>query len=72
MGPAGPGGAGASFVHNQTTPAATWTITHGLGRIPFSVQLVIGGFEVFTDCQIDATHVVLTFPSSETGAAYIL
>lgn len=59
-------------MHQQTTPAATWTITHGLGRIPFNVQLVIGGFVVYTDAQLDATHVVLTFPSSESGEAYIL
>jgi hypothetical protein len=59
-------------VHAQSTPAATWTITHGLGRVPHSVQILIGGQEVFTDCQLDATHVVLTFPSPETGEAHIL
>jgi hypothetical protein len=59
-------------VHVQSTPAATWTIAHGLGRIPHNVQIIIGGQEVFTDTTLDAVHVVLTFPSSESGEAHIL
>lgn len=68
----GPTGSAAAYVHSQPSPASTWTITHGLGRIPHSVQILIGGQEVFTDSQIDATYVVLTFPSPESGEAHIL
>lgn len=71
-GPPGAAGEGVAYVHQQTTPAATWTITHGLGRVPHGVQILIGGEEVFTDTEIDATHVVLTFPSPETGEAHII
>lgn len=71
-GPAGPAGSGASYVHLQPTPASTWTILHGLGRVPHNVQILIGGEEVFTDTTIDATHVVLTFPSPVSGEAHIL
>lgn len=71
-GPAGPAGDGTAYVHTQTSPASTWTITHGLGRVPHNVQILIDGVEVFTDTTIDATYVVLTFPSPESGVAYIL
>jgi hypothetical protein len=71
MGPAGPPGGGAS-VHTQASPAATWSITHGLGRVPHAVTVYIGGEQVFTDCQVDATTVVLTFPSPMTGEAHVL
>lgn len=70
-GPTGPTGASA-YVHVQSSPAATWSITHGLGRVPHGVQILIAGEEVFTDTQIDAVHVVLTFPSPLSGEAHIL
>lgn len=71
-GPPGADGSGASYVHTQDTPAATWTVIHGLGRVPHNVQILIGGEEVFTDTQIDATQVVITFPSPTTGVAHII
>lgn len=71
-GPAGPPGSGAAFVHAQTTPASTWTIAHDLGRIPNAVTVYIGGQVVVTDTTVDATHVVLEFPSPETGEVHIL
>jgi len=71
-GPPGEAGSGSVYVHTQSTPAATWTITHGLGRVPHNVQVLIGGVEVFTDTTLDAVHVVLEFPTPVTGEAHIL
>jgi hypothetical protein len=59
-------------VHTQATPVATWTIEHGLGRIPHSVTVYIGGQQVLIDAAVDATYVVLEFPSPESGEAHIL
>jgi hypothetical protein len=70
-GPPGPPGGGV-FVHDQTSPAATWTIAHGLGRKPHAVSIFIDGQPVLTDTTADDTHVVVEFPSPETGEAHIL
>lgn len=68
----GPPGAGVAYVHVQSSPAATWSVIHGLGRVPHNVQVLIGGVEVFTDTQIDDTAVTLTFPSPESGEVHIM
>lgn len=59
-------------VHPQATPAATWTISHGLGRVPHAVTLYVGGEVVDTDTHVDAASVVLTFPTPTAGEAHIL
>jgi len=75
VGPQGPAGpAGASFVHTQTTPAATWTIVHNLNTVLSVVLLIdsIPGEPVFTDITYpDLNTVVVTWPSPETGKAYL-
>lgn len=71
-GPAGPPGTGGSYVHTQSSPASTWTIAHGFDRIPHSVTIYIGGRMVLTDYTVDDTHVVVEFPSPETGEVHIL
>lgn len=71
-GPAGPPGIGGALVHVQSTPAATWTIPHGFARIPHSVTVYIGGQQVLIDATVDATYVVLEFPSPESGEVHIL
>lgn len=68
----GPAGDSVAYVHQQTSPAATWTIPHGLGREPHMVTVFQNGEQVFTDTDVDPVHVVLTFPSPETGEAHIL
>ena len=67
----GPSGDAAVVVHQQTVPASTWSIVHGLGRKPHLVAIYQNGFQVFTDTEIDPVNVVLTFPSPETGEAHI-
>jgi hypothetical protein len=59
-------------VHEQTVPAATWSITHGLLHIPHSVVVYVDGVLVLTDTEVSAVHVVLTFPSPVAGEAHIL
>lgn len=72
QGPAGP--AGASFVHNQIAPAATWTIVHNLNTVLSTVLLIdsIPGEPVYTDVTYpDLNTVVVTWPSPESGKAYL-
>lgn len=67
-GPAGPPGpTGGAVVHQQTTPAATWTVPHTLGRLPL-VQLVVGGQVVLTDLDVTTTQAVATWPQPTTGS----
>lgn len=73
VGPPGPSAPGVTvYVHTQSTPAATWTISHGLGRVPHGVTVYISGELVDTDVDVDATTVVLTFSSPMAGEAHIL
>lgn len=73
-GPQGPAGAagGEGTVFPQPTPAGTWTIPHGLGRIPHGVTVYVAGELVDTDTHVDATYVVLNFASPTSGEAHIL
>lgn len=71
-GPTGPSGSGG-FVHNQSTPAATWTITHDLGRAPLNCEVSIGDEVVYTDVDYpDTETVVLTFASPQSGTARLI
>lgn len=71
-GPPGAAGSGAFYVHTQGTAAGTWTIPHGLGRIPHAVTVYIAGELVDTDTHVDAIYVVLTFAAPAAGVAHIL
>ncbi|MBF6277070.1 LtfC-like domain-containing protein [Nocardia nova] len=71
-GPQGPpgGGAGSGFEYVQSTPAATWTISHGFGRTPYSLLVVVGGQLVIPDAEFpDSDTAVLTFASPTAGRA---
>ncbi len=48
-GPAQSGAAGAVYVHNQSAPAATWTINHNLGFRPSIELWDSGGAEFNAD-----------------------
>lgn len=75
QGPPGPPGSagGASVTHNQTTPAATWTINHAISILAPTVVILLTGETrpVETDIDYFVGQVVLTFPSPATGTAYI-
>lgn len=74
-GPAGPAGApgGAPFLYDRGgVAAATWTITHGLGRRVHVTVLDDDGTEVGTDIiQPDLNTVIATFAEPRTGQAVI-
>ena len=70
------GGSGATrYVHTQTSPAAQWTIPHGLAAPTEPVILLdgLGGQPVYTDTVHDtaARTTTLTFPTPVTGKAYL-
>lgn len=57
----------------QATPAATWTILHGLQRFPAAITIRIGDEEVDTDQDCpDENTLVLTFSSPQTGTVEVI
>jgi hypothetical protein len=71
--PVPPGGTGdLSYTHNQSVPAATWNITHSLGKFPSvtaidSVGNVVEGSIVY----IDVNNLTISFVSAFSGKAYL-
>jgi len=63
--------AGASYIHNQSTSASTWTISHNLGFFP-SVNVVdSGGTTVIGDVSyITENQVSISFSAAFGGKAY--
>lgn len=63
------GGAGASIVYTQASPAASWPIEHNLGRFP-GVSVVVGLEAVLADVTyIDVNHLVVVFAVPTAGTA---
>lgn len=78
QGPAGPQGppgpaAGEGIVYEQATPAASWPITHGLGR-PVGIVIRLASGEIVNTSvdQSDLNVAVLTFPAPESGKALVI
>lgn len=70
-GPTGPSG-GTAFVHQQTVAAATWIITHNLGRLP-AVVLVLQGTPQYTDVQyVSPNQITVTWPTPTVGEAHLI
>ena len=74
----GGGGSGGgtqvlSFVHNQSTVAATWTVNHNLGWYPnVTVLDSAGGTVVEGDvAHLTTNQLRLTFSGAFTGQAYL-
>lgn len=59
------------IIWDQSTPAATWTIQHSLGRNP-DVTVYVDDEQVFTDVEATSTHVVIVFPYPRAGVAILL
>lgn len=71
-GPVGPAG-GEGVVHVQSTPAATWTVTHSLGRVPFGSEVLIDDQVVIADVEYpDESTVVVTFAAPQQGSIRII
>jgi hypothetical protein len=63
--------AGASYIHNQSTSAATWTISHNLGFFPSVSVVDNGGNMVIGDVlYITENQVSISFSASFGGKAY--
>lgn len=72
-GPQGPpGSGGASYIHDQVTPSATWVIVHNLNFFPNVTVEDSGGNEHYPDIVYDsANQVTLTFNAVNGGKAYL-
>ena len=74
IGPSGPSGASAStYTHTQSSPQASWTITHNLGYNPGGVSVVdSAGSKCYGDVVfISENQLVINFNSAFSGKAYI-
>lgn len=68
------GGTGGdlSYIHIQSTPAASWTITHGLGKHPSVTVVDSAQTEVIGDVTyIDANSLRVDFNGGFSGNAYL-
>lgn len=78
QGPTGPQGlpgaaGGTVYVHNQTTPAATWIIDHNVGRKVSVTLYDDSGNVVITDIQHGTVNqATVTWSSPTTGSALIV
>jgi hypothetical protein len=73
-GPKGDAGiSGGHYVHTQSVPSASWTITHDLGYYPGGVSIVdSGGTKVYGDVTfISQSTLVVTFNAAFSGKAYL-
>ncbi|MGE3690244.1 MAG: hypothetical protein AB7F98_02550 [Novosphingobium sp.] len=70
IGPPGPSGSGsgaAAPVRIDASLAATWILSHSLGRIP-TVQVYLTGDEpVIADVAVTTSQITVTFPSPQQG-----
>lgn len=66
-GPQGPAGAGSAPLRLDAPLAATWALSHALGRVP-TVQVYLStGESVLTDVTATTTQITVTFPSPQQG-----
>ena len=60
------------YTHEQTTPSATWTITHNLGKRPSVTVVDSGGNEWQTAVEhVSANQCIARFSSAFSGRAYL-
>lgn len=70
-GPTGPPG-GSTYTHTQSTPAASWAITHNLGRYPQVTVVDTAGVRLFPDLTYDSLNTVtVTHAAPTAGSAYM-
>lgn len=66
----GPGGSSA-YIHNQTTPSASWTVTHGLNRYA-GVTIYVSGEVVLADvAYTDPNSVTVVLAQPTSGVAVV-
>ena len=70
-GPPGPPG-GGTYTYIQSTPSASWAITHNLARFPSVTVVDTTNREVDGDVQyVDNNNVLLTFSAPFSGEAFL-
>lgn len=68
-GPPGAPGSGSVYQHTQSTPSASWYITHGLGHYPL-VDVVVDNRPGLADVEhVDVNTISVTFPEPTVGFA---
>ena len=73
VGPQGAPGVVVPILHEQTTPASSWLIAHGLGRLPTVTLIDEDGYSWSPDVRyVDDNTVMLFFPAPTTGKASLL
>ena len=67
----GTGGSGdTSYLHTQSTPAATWNINHNLGKYPAVNMMDLSNNVMYGDItHIDTNNTVITLSGSMSGKA---
>lgn len=70
--PGEPGSGSTAYTHEQITPAALWTITHGLGFYPNVTVVDSAGSGVEGEVvYLDMNSLTVTFTSAFGGFAYL-
>lgn len=60
------------FLYSQVAPAATWTISHGLGTKPSVTIVADDGSELIAEVEYpDDQTTVITFGQPYSGLAYL-
>lgn len=63
-------GGDLNYVHNQTVPAVTWNVTHGLGKIPSCTIIDSAGDYILADVAYpDNNTVTINLTGSMAGRA---
>lgn len=74
QGPAGPPGAlgsDAHYIHEQMSASASWTISHGLGKVPVIMVIDSAGSEVEGRTSVVSLNVLqVDFSAPFSGTAY--
>lgn len=64
-------GSDLTYVHDQTTPSASWTVAHGLSKFPSAVIVDSAGTVVVGDITyLDVNHVRMDFVGAFAGKAF--
>ncbi|MEU5426846.1 hypothetical protein AB0H73_14750 [Streptomyces olivoreticuli] len=68
--PLGSGSGASYYLHTQSTPAATWQVTHSLGRTPNITVINGSNTVVYADIVHNSTTLaVISFPAPFAGTA---
>ena len=61
-----------TFVYNQGTPSAVWTIQHNLGKFPSVTAVNVNNIQGFGEVEyIDSNNLTITFSAGFSGKAYL-